>query len=257
MPNLPSLITATTLSLLSITSISCTGGNIQAPSSQAKAINQNTVHHNGCGITSLINAYRFGSPRWNAAILKIDGQTDLQQFNFLASKYGSVKSSYSPGTKRWEDSSGISSIDLRDLANDFQTKQKLPLPPLKLTTHYLKGKEPYTTLLQRTHQQLKTGFTTGFPPILSIKHLAGKKIEGHIVVLYQMPASISPNATSFPIKYVDPLGGAIKSGSIRVPDQARSGKLPRTLTMDLPDSDIAKLTGSTGDNIVLSSSIAP
>ncbi len=257
MLNLPSLITAVIISTLSLAAISCSGANIKAPTPHAKAIDQNTVNPNGCGISSLINSYRFGSSKWQTAIRKINGNTDQEQFAFLANNYGSVKSKYTPGTNRWENSSGISALDLRDLANDFQAKQNLPLPALNLTTHYLKGNQSYTALLQQTHQQLRTGFSTGFPPILSIKHLTRKKIEGHIVILYQMPSSIPPNATSFPMKYIDPLGGEIKSGSIRVPSHARSGKLPRTLTMHLPESDIAKLTGSTGDNIVLSSSIAP
>ncbi|MGJ8656825.1 MAG: hypothetical protein ACSHX6_10280 [Akkermansiaceae bacterium] len=257
------------LILTSIGSISCTGiqGNIKAPASTAKAINQNTVHRNGCGISSLINAYRFGSPKWQSATNKIAGTTDKEQFNFIANNYGNVASKYSPGTRRWENSTGISSIDLKDLANDFQNRQNLSLPNLKLTTHYVQANEPHTALLKRTHRQLKSSLRSGFPAILSIKHLAGSKVEGHIVVLYEIPASIPSSATSFPIKYVDPLGGIVKSGLIRVPGNSFSsvdfstGSLKlikaRTLSMDLPQSDIAKRYRSTGDNIVLSASIAP
>jgi len=81
-------------------------------------------------------------------------------------------------------------------------------------------------------------------------------------VLYQIPSSIPSNATSFPIKYVDPLGGIIKSGTIKIPiDPLSFSKIkrskPPTLTMDLPQSDMAKKNQTTGDNIVLSASIAP
>ena len=250
-------------------SVSCTGiqGNIKAPTPNAKAVNQNTVHRNGCGISSLMNAYRFASPKWHAATAKIPGSSDRAQFNFLAKNYGSVGSKYTPGTRRWESRSGISSIDLKDLANDFQNKQGLWLPSLKLTTHYIQGNEPYTALLKRTHRKLRSSLSSGFPPVLSIKHLAGSKIEGHIVILYEIPASIPSNATSFPIKYVDPLGGRIKSGTIKIPGNVissidfSSGQLKlrksRTLSMNLPQSDIAKRYRSTGDNIVLSASIAP
>jgi len=262
--NLHSILNTILVASLCAGSINCIGiqGPVRAPNPVAKAVNQNTIHKNGCGIASLINAYRFATPKWKQATRKIVGNTDREQFNYIAKNYGAVRSRYTPATRRWESSSGISSVDLVDLANDFQHKQNIPLPNLRLTTYYKQPNETYTALLKRTHRQLRSDLKSGFPPIISIKHLISNKIEGHIVILYEIPSSIPNNASSFPIKYIDPLGGIIKSGIIKVPGNPRTfSKLkqskPRTLTMHLPQSNMAKKDQNTGDNIVLSSSIAP
>lgn len=250
---------ATACICLCLTNCSIISGNTTAPNPSGKAVNQNTIHKNGCGISSLITAYRFAKPKWQIASKTIPGTSDAQKFHHLANNFGNTKSKYTPSTRRWTPSSGISSIDLKDLANDYQNTNNLKLPNLRLTTHHIQRNDNHTTLLKRTHQHLKTALKSGFPPILSIKHLKTNKIEGHLVTLYQLPSSIPSNATSFPIKYIDPLGGIIKEGTIHIPTNTNHHKsiakyTKRTLAMQLPQSDIAN-NNNTKKIIVLSSSI--
>lgn len=156
------------------TSSSCNNqqGPVIAPKSTAKAINQIPIEKNGCGPASLINAYRFGSPRWNAATDKIEGKTDKEKFEFMVKYYGRIFSSYARATQRWDDRSGINSLDLTDMANDFQTRRKLRLPKLRHTTHFVKDKENHQKLLISTHKHLRKSLQSGFPPLISIKRFA-------------------------------------------------------------------------------------
>jgi len=44
-----------------------------------------------------------------------------------------------------------------------------------------------------------------------------RSVFGHFVTIYEIPDKISPNATSIPIKYIDPSGGKILTGYIKIP----------------------------------------
>lgn len=239
------------------TSSSCNNqqGPVIVPKSTAKAINQIPIQKNGCGPASLINAYRFGSPRWNAATEKIEGDTDKEKFDFMVKYYGRIFSSYARATQRWDDRSGINSLDLTDMANDFQTRRKLRLPKLKHATHFIKYKENHQKLLISTHKHLKKSLQSGFPPLISIKRFAQRgsrwrQVYGHFIVLYEIPSTLAPGATSFRIRYIDPWGGGIKQGTVKIPEKTffavnyaakkPSFKKSPTLTVDFPQSTLGR-----------------
>ncbi|MFT5905006.1 MAG: hypothetical protein ACI9E1_000596 [Cryomorphaceae bacterium] len=248
-----------TLLYFVITAVSSSCATVQgpviAPNSEAKAINQISIQKNGCGPASLINAYRFGSPKWNAATNKIVGDTDKEQFDFIVRYYGRIFSSYSRASMRWDARSGINGLDLTDLANDFQSRRKIALPQLKHTTHFIKSKRGHKTLLTATHEHLTKSLRSGFPPLISIKRFAQRgtrwrQVHGHFVVLYEIPGSLPLNATAFEIKYIDPWGGKIKTGTIKIPEKAffatnNAEKKPTfrkspTLTVDFPQSSLGR-----------------
>jgi len=228
---------------------------VTAPTPEARALNQISIQRYGCGPASLINAYRFGSAKWNTATHKIVGDTDKEQFDFIVKYYGKIFSRYAHNSMRWDARSGINGLDLADLANDFQTRRKLTLPELKHTTHFIKSKEGHKALLTVTHKHLTKSLHSGFPPIISIKRFAQRgslwrQVHGHFVVLYEIPSSLPPEATSFEIKYIDPSGGKIKSGTIKIPEKvffainnAKRKTLFRkypTLIVDFPQSPLGR-----------------
>ena len=248
-----------TLLYLAIVSISSSCSTVQgpviAPKTDASALNQIPIQRNGCGPASLINAYRFGSPKWNAATTKIVGDTDKQQFDFMVKYYGRIFSNHVRATMRWDARSGINGLDLTDMANDFQTRRKISLPKLKHTTHFVKKKNGHKELLISTHKHLVKSLQKGFPPLLSIKRFAQRgsrwrQVHGHFVVLYEIPGTLPPDATSFEIKYIDPWGGRIKTGTIKIPEKAfyavnNAERKPTfrkspTLTVDFPQSSLGR-----------------
>ncbi len=262
--------------LIISTSISCTNtkGPVIAPNTKAKAINQISIQKYGCGPASLINAYRFGSPKWNTATTKIVGNTDKEQFDFLVKYYGKIFSRYARASMRWDSRSGINGLDLTDLANDFQTRRKLSLPKLKHTTHFIKPKTDHSTLLKNTHKHLVKSLKKGFPPLISVKRFAQqgtrwRQVHGHFVVLYEIQGSIPKKATSFEIKYIDPWGGKIKTGTIKIPqtaffavnnaEQKPTFRKSPTLTVDFPDSRLGKhlVRKNEKSATILASSITP
>ena len=258
------------------TSSSCVTGldPVTAPNSKAKALNQILIEKNGCGPASLINAYRFGSPKWNAATKKINGDTDKEKFNFMVRYYGQIFSSHTRASMRWDTRSGINGLDLTDLANDFQTGRELALPKLKHTTHFIKSGGNHKTLLTTTHTHLTKSLQAGFPPLLSVKRFAQRgrlwrQVHGHYVVLYEITGTLPPNANSFKIKYIDPWGGKIKTGTIKIPKKAffainSAEKKPQfrespTLIVDFPQSSLGRhlVNNNEKSSTVLTASITP
>jgi len=258
------------------TSSSCgtVQGPVIAPNPEAKALNQISIQKYGCGPASLINAYRFGSPKWYAATKKIVGDTDKKQFDFMVRYYGKIFSRYARASMRWDARSGINGLDLTDLANDFQTRRKLTLPKLKHTTHFIKPKKDHKALLTATHKHLTKSLKSGFPPLISIKRFAQRgsrwrQVHGHFVVLYEIPGSLPSNATSFQIKYIDPWGGKIKTGTIKIPEKAffavnNTEKKPTfrkspTLIVDFPQSRLGRhlVKKNESSATVLAASITP
>jgi hypothetical protein len=242
---------------IAITSSSCgiAQGPVIAPNQEAKSFNQISIQKNGCGPASLITAYRFGSPKWNIATKSIVGDTDKEQFDFMVRYYGRIFSRYARARLRWDARSGINSLDLTDLANDFQTRRKLALPKLKHTTHFIKSEQRHQALLSATHKHLAKSLKSGFPALISVKRFAQRgsrwrQVHGHFVVLYEIPGSLPFGATSFEIKYIDPWGGKIKTGTVKIPqkaffavnyaDKKPSFRKSPTLIVDFPQSGLGR-----------------
>lgn len=256
--------------------MSCTSPSspIVTPTPNAKVINQIPIQKNGCGPASLINAYRSASPKWSKATEKIVGNTDKEQFDFMVKYYGKIFSRHAHASQRWDARQGINGLDLTDLANDFQSRRKLSLPKLKHTTHFINAQSGYELLLEDTHKHLKKSLKAGFPAILSLKRFAQRgsrwrQVHGHFVTLYQIPSSIPYGAKSFEIKYIDPWGGSIKTGSIKIPEKTfyavdnSAKKLTfrksPTLVVDFPESNLGKhlLKSNERSATILAASITP
>jgi len=222
--------------------MSCTSPSspIVTPTPNAKVINQIPIQKNGCGPASLINAYRSASPKWSKATEKIIGNTDKEQFDFMVKYYGKIFSR----------------------------------PKLKHTTHFINAQSGYELLLEDTHKHLKKSLKAGFPAILSLKRFAQRgsrwrQVHGHFVTLYQIPSSIPYGAKSFEIKYIDPWGGSIKTGSIKIPEKTfyavdnSAKKLTfrksPTLVVDFPESNLGKhlLKSNERSATILAASITP
>jgi len=256
-------------------------GPVVAPTAQAKAVDQIAIDKNGCGPTSLMNAYRFGSPAWHIGYEKLAGKpdaTDKQKFKDLVNRFG-IHISRHNGMVRWDKRNGISTLDLCDMANDFQRSRGTNLPKLKVNTHFNPVGEASTALLQDVHKKLRNSMLKGFPPIMTIKRYAHrslgdymiwKQIHGHFVVLHEIPGKLAPDAKSFQIKYVDPWGGRILSGTVKIPEQSfyaidstlsknlKFRKSP-TLVVEFPSSRLGRHLLRKGERNVtmLASSITP
>lgn len=225
-----------------------------------------------------MNAYRFGATKWNTAEQKLPGATNDQKFTHLINKYGRRLSKHSRANLRWDKNHGINSLDLTDLANEYQTEQNLKLPELKLRSLFIEENESQTQLLRRAHKDLTASLRKGFPPIISIKRFARptyakanfwRQHDGHFVVVHQIASSLPADATSFTIKYIDPWGGRIKTGTIKIPekgffaldptsDQPRLAKSP-TLAIDFPQTALGRHTLKKNQlsATIIASSISP
>ncbi len=256
-------------------------GPVTAPTTEAKAVNQRVIDKNGCGPTSLMNAYRFGSPAWHVGYDKLGANidsTNKQKFTDLVNRFG-IHISRHNGMVRWDKRNGISTPDLCDMANDYQRSRRTNLPQLSVYTHFNPSDEANVTLLQDVHKKLRNSMLKGFPPILTIKRftqrsmggfLIWKQVHGHFVTLYEIPGRIAPEATSFKIKYVDPWGGRILTGTVKIPEQSfyaidstlsknlKFRKSP-TLVVDFPHSSLGRHLIRKGERnvAILASSITP
>ncbi len=271
------VITTAIIPLVFLTSCA-PAGPIVAPNAKASSISQIPINKNGCGPVALMNSYEFGSPRWNKAGKTIAGSSNKKKFTNLINKYGRRLSKHSTAKIRWNKNNGINSLDLTDLANEYQNDKKLNLPELKLRTLFIQNNESHSQLLKRAHRELSASLRKGFPPIISIKRFARspygranfwRQHYGHFVVVHEIPSSLPLGATSFTIKYIDPWGGRIKTGTIKIPekgffaidptsDKPILSKSP-TLAIDFPYTSLGKHTLKKNQKsaTIIASSISP
>ncbi|GAA5494344.1 hypothetical protein Rhal01_00504 [Rubritalea halochordaticola] len=202
----------------------CADEVIRVPNPNAEAINQVGINKKGCGPVSQLNSYAFSSEKWRAVTDKIPGDTEGKRFVYLVKKHGMKFSRHMHGRLRWDYKSGMSSLDLLDYMNDFHAQARLP--KIDLETLFIEDKESHEDLLQRTHKHLKKSLNKGFPPIMDLRRFAKirqkagyhwRSVHGHFVVVYEIPAQLPQNAQSMTIKYIDPWGGKIRTGTLRIP----------------------------------------
>jgi len=173
----------------------------------------------------------------------------------------------------------MSSLDLCDMANDLQKSRNSHLPKLHVNSHFNPIGVADHHLLQKVHKKLRNSMLKGFPPVMTVKRFAHrtfgkvkiwKQIHGHFVVLHEIPSKLEPQATSFPIKYIDPWGGRILSGTVKIPEsqyyatdgtKSRNYKRFKTpaLIIDFPNSNLGShlIRKRERSVTILASSITP
>lgn len=193
-------------------------GFYEAQNLSAKPFNQLDLAGNACGPASLLNSYRFGDPNWRKLSEEPAGLSDRERIRAIARGPAMRESSSLPGRARWS-RRGINLSDLREVANEMASPAYLP--SLAQQTLFLKPTESQQSHIQRVHSLLASSLKAEIPPILSIRRFAkrgGKwtSIQAHFVTVISVPGNIPTGETSFPVKYIDPLGGNFREGRIAI-----------------------------------------
>lgn len=215
------------LALLSATPLPAAPPLREAPNSAAAPVNQLVVSGNACGPAALLNAFRFGNKDWQRASNAITGKNDRERVLTVIREIGMRPSKSVPGRPRWS-RRGVNVADLRDMANEMTAAHWLP--QVREDMCYLKPRETPEKLLRRVHGRLETSLAKGLPAILSIRrhvlrvqpgHAAQwSSIDAHFITIIAVPRRLEKNARSFSVRYIDPWGGRICEGEIRIPAQA-------------------------------------
>jgi hypothetical protein len=233
----------------------------EAPNSSAIPANQLVVSGNACGPTALLNAFRFGSPAWQRASNAIAGETDKQQIYTVIRESGMRPSASIIGRPRWS-RNGVNLADLCDIGNELTRGHFLPLMSQEVL--FLKPRESQKKLLARVHQRFETSLEKGLPPVVSLRRYVqrGEKgkpaewviLDAHFVTITAVPHKLDPGATSFPVTYIDPWGGKICQGSIRIPDRGVLADAPADspcLEAVFPEALVGKKSVRPGDTSTL------
>lgn len=183
----------------------------------AKPFNQLDLAGNACGPAALLNSYRFGNPDWRKLSEQPPGLSDRERIRAIARGPAMRESSSLPGRARWS-RRGINISDLRDVANEMSRPSYLPA--LSNTTLVISPIESKEAHLARVHASLARSLSEGIPPIVSLRLYAKRRgtwsaIQAHFITLTSVPGRLAPGATSFPVRFIDPLGGKFSEGTIR------------------------------------------
>lgn len=198
---------------------------IKAPNDQAEPINQRRAYGNGCGPASLLNAFQYGSEKWQKIFQAVPGDNSRTRISYVVRAWGNKPSKHIKGTQRWNPKQGVNLLDLTDMANEMRTPHQLPKIHYKVVGQ--KSTESRSQLLHRCHALIAKSMKKGLPPLLSIrryayrdsKEVGGKSwwpIRAHFVVVIEIPKTLPKKATSFNIRYVDPYGGFVRDGKIGI-----------------------------------------
>lgn len=190
----------------------------EAQNLSAKPFNQLDLAGNACGPAALLNSYRFGEPDWRKLSEEPLGLSDRERIRAVARGPAMRESSSLPGRARWS-RNGINISDLRDVANEISAGKYLP--HLKNSTLVASPNEAREKHLRRLHSKLANSLSRGIPPILSVRLFAKRAgkwtpIQGHFVTVTSVPARLEHSATSFSVKFIDPMGGKLREGAIQI-----------------------------------------
>jgi len=236
---------------------------LDAPVPDSPAVNQLRTSGNACGPACLLDAFRSGGEKWRKSLEKISGDTDTTKIIAIIKGHANKASRLDKTKARWNPRAGISGADLADMANEMRTSAWMGT--VKFKTLFRASPQSSPDLLQRTHRSLTKSLKKGFPPIISIRRMAYRRISNsqtkgwlsvkrHYVVLTGLPEKLPANATSFEVTYHDPWGGKALKGTIQIAD-AKTHSLA-TLIANFPDSKIGRNLIKGGEPTVLSFSSA-
>ena len=242
-----SLLPALSLSLILA---ACAPTSFQAENLSAKPFNQLELAGNACGPAALLNSYRFGKTAWRQLAETPPGLSDRDRIRAIARGPAMRPSASLPGRARWS-RSGINISDLRDIANELGRPTNLP--PLTLTSLLQNPAETPATHLKAIHSSLAKSLSAGFPPIVSLRLYIERSgswtsERAHFVTITSIPGSLPPNATDFPVKFIDPLGGTIREGRISIGSEPKLAFFPQA---DFPTISIGKNLLSPSQNSYL------
>lgn len=222
----------------------------EAPNPSAAPVNQLSVAGNACGPAALLNAFRFGNADWQRAAGGIAGDTDKERMLSIIREVGMRPSAHIKGRPRWS-RKGVNLADLCDIANELTMGKFLP----KLTQEVLfrKPGESPEELLARVHRRLDTSLAKGLPPVISVRRYALRKQDGkppqwialdaHFVTVFSIPGKLEKNSRAFPVTYIDPWGGKMRTGNIAISPRpllaAQAADSP-CLEAVFPDSAVGK-----------------
>lgn len=216
------------LPVLSVWVAGCAPEAYQAENLSAKPFNQLDLAGNACGLAALLNSYRFGKPAWRNLAETPPGLTDRERIRFIARGPAMRESSSLPGRARWS-RNGINLSDLRDVANELSAPHLLQ--PLSQEEFFLKQGQDQASLLRHVHDLFSHSLKKGIPPILSIRRFAKngddwRAIQGHFVTIVSVPGKIPAGEKFFAVRYIDPWGGTLREGSIKIRQTAFLGSDP-------------------------------
>ncbi len=220
---------------------------ITAPNPKASPINQRRAYGNACGPASLLNAFQYGSKKWQKVFTAVPGNNSRTRIHYVVKVWGNKPSLHIKGVMRWNPKQGINLLDLTDMANEMRAAHFLPRIKHEILT--AKPRESRQDLLRRSHSRMVKSLKKGLPPILSIRRYAyqyhkntgGKSwwpVRAHFVVVTEIPKHLPRGATSMHIKYIDPYGGFIRSG--RIMTDTGDFKNSPFLTASMPKTSVGK-----------------
>ena len=175
-------------------------------------LKQHTIGELACGPTALVNAFSHASPRWRSSHF-FDSSPKVQAESIIRIA-SQQRSTQFPTQSRWSSRKGIRAKDLYTTAREVSPRSlKFSTPDSSATA---------SALTQVHYQEMKRSLSSGFPPILSVKHQLHKKFQhsegyywkqtkGHFITVLSLGAL---ETTSFSFQYIDPLDGKTHQGKI-------------------------------------------
>ena len=232
---------------------------ISAANQDASPTNQRRAYGNACGPAALLNAFHYGSEKWQRPYNAIPGDDSKSRIDYVISKWGLTQSKHIKGVQRWNQQQGINLVDLHDIANEMCSYHWLPKVKYEILTR--KKREQPTELLKHSHERITKSLKKGLPPIICIRRYAYRDskelkskswwpISAHFIVIIETSKNIESNANSYKIKYVDPYGGYIREGTIHTDTESFTDS--PFLAATLPSASIGNSLVKKGEQSILS-----
>ena len=80
---------------------------ISAANQDASPTNQRRAYGNACGPAALLNAFHYGSKKWQRPYNAVPGDDSKSRIDYVISKWGLSQSKHIKGMQRWNQQQGI------------------------------------------------------------------------------------------------------------------------------------------------------
>lgn len=241
--------------LFATTLFACADLDLAAPNPTFSPVNQLKISGNACGPAALLNAFGFGSQKWQELGQAVPGSTDRSRLTYVIRGYG-LKQSQHLDRLRWTKTRGVNLLDLTDMANEMRGSRWIG--KIQNEVFLKERRESDRELIRRVHSHLAISMKKGLPPIISLQRLARptnkdtsaidwRLVHGHFVVITALPSKLEHKATGFSFRYVDPWRGKIHEGSLRIDPNC---SYPAAV-VSVPNSDVGKRSLKKGESSIV------
>ena len=186
-------------------------------------IDQRPISKVACGPVAIANVLKFGPKYYRGIFEEIEGSSGKDKVTTIVNRHGYKTSEDRGAGHRFRPGKGVTAFDLRCMLNEL-----LPRRGVRGESLHIPDRVRAEAHLRNVHGAIREAVRGGIPLILSLRSYEvtdpkedstgprWKLLGHHYVVLTSVPEKLANHAKGFAFDYLDPWGGKLAQGYVRI-----------------------------------------